>query len=86
MMKSKTPISDAVKKAVKRSGLSRYEICKRAGIDQAAMSRFMAGKTGLTTTSLDALADVLGLRIVADGPAKVLPADKPGRKPTAKGR
>jgi transcriptional regulator with XRE-family HTH domain len=80
MMESKTPISDAVRKAVERSGLSRYEICKRAGIDQAAMSRFMAGKTGLTTTSLDALADVLGLRIVADGPVNVLPAEKPGRK------
>jgi len=29
----------------------------------------MAGKTGLTTTGLDALADVLGLRIVVNGPA-----------------
>jgi hypothetical protein len=37
------------------------------GIDQAAMSRFMAGKAGLTTASVDALADVLGLDVVVAG-------------------
>lgn len=57
-------ISSAVRRAIEASSLSRYAICKAAGIDQAAMSRFMAGKSGLTTASLDALADVLGLEIV----------------------
>ena len=50
---------------VDRSGLSRYRICRLAGIDQASFSRFMAGKVGLSLPTLDALADVLGLDVVA---------------------
>ena len=76
-------ISGAVRQAIQASGLSRYAICKAAGIDQAAMSRFMSGASGLTTASLDALAEVLGLRVVAEGPVKVLPSAKPGRKAKA---
>jgi transcriptional regulator with XRE-family HTH domain len=63
------PISTAVRRAIERSGLSRYEICKATGIDKAGLSRFMTGERGLTTASLDKLAPLLGLRIVVE-PAK----------------
>lgn len=79
-------LSDQVRWAVESSGASRYSLCKAAGIDQGQFSRFMAGTMGLSMNALDALAEVLGLRIVADGPVNVLPAEKPGRKPKAKGR
>ena len=56
-------LTDQVRRAVNDSPLSRYAICKAAGIDQAVMSRFMAGKAGLSLKSLDALADALGLEL-----------------------
>ena len=39
--------SDEIRRAVDGCGMSRYEICKRIGLDQAVMSRFMSGKAGL---------------------------------------
>ncbi len=57
----KTTISDQIRRAIETSGLSRYEICRRAGVDQATMSRFMARKRGVNTTTLDRLAEVLNL-------------------------
>ncbi len=68
MGKKRVKLSDQVRRAVDESGLSRYAICKALGMDQAIMSRFMTGKGGLSMAKLDALADLLGLRIVADRP------------------
>jgi len=82
---SKKRLTDQVRRAIEKSGVSRYRICREAGIDQASISRFMAGKTGLTLASLDRLADVLGLDVVARGPVRVSPPDKRGPKPK-KGR
>lgn len=70
MSKRQTSLTNQVRRAILASGLSRYRISQETDVDQAALSRFMAGKTGLTLASLDALADVLGLRIVADRPRK----------------
>ena len=77
MSKTRTQFSDQIRQAVEASGLSRYRICKDAGIDQAAFSRFMAGKVGLSMPTVDALADVLGLDVVA---CKRIDAAKSGRK------
>ena len=49
------------------------------------MSKCMAGYSGLSIATLDALADVLGLDVVAHGPVNVPPLGRPGRKPK-KGR
>jgi transcriptional regulator with XRE-family HTH domain len=57
--------SDQIRAAVDASGLSRYAICKAIGFNQGAMSRFMAGKGGLSMEMLDRLADLLGLAVVA---------------------
>jgi transcriptional regulator with XRE-family HTH domain len=62
--------SDQIRAAVDGSGLSRYRICKDVGIAQATLSRFMNGKGGLSMDSLDRLAALLNLRIVADGRGK----------------
>ena len=78
MGKKRIRFSDQIRQAVDSSGLSRYRICKEAGIDQATFSRFMSGKVGMALPTLDVLADVLGLDIVmtkntdaADGGRKV---------------
>jgi transcriptional regulator with XRE-family HTH domain len=57
-------LSDQVRDAVSASGLSRYAICREIRLSQAAMSRFMTGKTGLNMATLDRLAELLGLTIV----------------------
>ena len=64
-------LTTQIRAAVDSSDRTRRSLCLSAGIDEASLSRFMAGKTGLSNANLDALADVLGLRIVADAkPAK----------------
>lgn len=84
--KRRTKLSDQIRQAIDASGVSRYRICKQIGLDQALLSRFMQGRSGLSVQNLDALADVLRLRIVADGPPKVAPPEKSGPKPKKKGR
>ena len=80
-MKRKS-LSDQVRQAVDESGLTRYRVCKECGLDQGAFSHFMAGKIGMKLSNLDAVADLLDLRIVAGGnPRNVEPNQKPGPKP-----
>jgi transcriptional regulator with XRE-family HTH domain len=79
MDKKRIKLSAQVRRAVDAASVTRYAICKTAGIDHATFSRFMAGKTGLSMETLDALADTLGLDIVANGPVRVLPPAKAGR-------
>jgi len=62
-MKKQAAFSDEIRCAVDGSGMSRYEICKRIGLDQAVMSRFMTGKSGLGLKTLDRLAPLLDLHI-----------------------
>ena len=53
-----------IKTAIKASGQSRYRISQETGIAQSQLSRLMRGRTGLTVTTLETLADYLGLEIV----------------------
>ena len=66
MTKRRDKLTDQIRRAIDESGVSRYRLWKETGIDQAVLSRFMAGKAGMTLKSLDVLADALGLRVVAD--------------------
>jgi transcriptional regulator with XRE-family HTH domain len=54
---------DAIRKAIERSGQTRYRIAKGTGVSQAHLSRLMSGERGLSVESLELLADHLGLRI-----------------------
>ncbi len=53
-----------VREAVERSGMSRYQLSRQSGVDEAALSRFVHGG-GLSMDSLDAIAAVLNLDVVA---------------------
>jgi ribosome-binding protein aMBF1 (putative translation factor) len=66
MTRRRDKLTDQIRRAINESGVSRYRLWKETGIDQAVLSRFVAGKAGMTLKSLDVLADALGLRIVAD--------------------
>ena len=66
MTRRRDKLTDQIRRAINEFGVSRYRLWKETGIDQAVLSRFVAGKAGMTLKSLDVLADALGLRIVAD--------------------
>lgn len=63
--------SDQVRSAIRRSGLSRYRLAQESGVDQACLCRFLQG-SGVTTTTLDALAKVLRLSVEMTGPTKAV--------------
>ena len=61
--KQRLSLSDELRQAVERSGVSRYGIWQQTGIDQGSLSKFMDGERGLGLESIDKLADLLGLHI-----------------------
>ena len=65
MKRKPVKLSEQVRRAVEKSGMSRYAICKAIGMHESVMSRFMNGKGGLQQDGLDALADLLELDVVA---------------------
>lgn len=64
--KQRLSLSDELRQAIERSGLSRYSIWQQTGIDQGSLSKFMDGERGLGMESIDKLADLLGLHIAAE--------------------
>jgi transcriptional regulator with XRE-family HTH domain len=72
--------SEQLRKIIEECGTSRYALCQQAGISEAVISRFLAGKQGITLATLDKLATALGLSLSA--PIGRAPRRKPrGRKP-----
>lgn len=67
-------LSDQIRYVIDDAGLSRYAISQLTDIDQAALSRFMHGKSGLSLDALDRLGECLDLSITS------------GRKPGKKGK
>lgn len=57
--------SDQLRDIIRDCELSRYEISKRTGIDQSALTRFMSGERGLSMEALDTLAEYLELDIIS---------------------
>ena len=63
MKPMREPFSAILRRAIIESGLSRYAVSVRSGVDQATLSRFIAGKRGLNLDSIDKLVDVLDLEV-----------------------
>jgi len=78
MERKRPKLSDAVRRAVREYAGPRAAICRAARINEGLLSHFMAGQKGLSLASLDRLADVLGLRIVQEGPQRIPPPAKEG--------
>ena len=81
MSKKRITMNEQVRRAIRESGVSRYAIFKACGLHKRGLSLFMNGKRGLNLTTVDALADVLGLALVVRKPVRVSPPAKPGPKP-----
>jgi hypothetical protein len=57
------PLSDQLRIAIVKSGISRYEISKQTGVSQAALSKFVLGHRGMSIKAIDAVGLFLGLSI-----------------------
>jgi transcriptional regulator with XRE-family HTH domain len=64
-MASRVRLSDQIRRAIDASGMSRYAICKEIELSESTMSRFMAGRGGLSVEMLDRIGEVLNLNITA---------------------
>lgn len=70
MPKRRVKLSEQIRRAIARCGMTRYGISQETGIDQSTLTRFMSGERGLPTKTLDTLADFLNLNIVVGGRTK----------------
>ena len=63
-MTKKEPFNEQLRRAIRDSELSRYQIWQRTGILQSTLSRFMNEGCGLSMESVDKLVECLDLRLV----------------------
>jgi len=59
-------ISESLRAAVQAAldrGITRYVVAKGSGVDHTALSRFLVGGRDLRVSTVDALADYLGLEL-----------------------
>jgi transcriptional regulator with XRE-family HTH domain len=57
--------SEQLRKIIRTSGMTRYQIAKESKVSEATLSRFMARKSSVTLDVVDALAGVLRVSIVS---------------------
>jgi hypothetical protein len=68
MAKKRTPLSEQIRRAIRGCGMTRYRICKEIGLTQPSMTRFMADAASLSLDTIDKIAELLELNIVAGKP------------------
>lgn len=79
MARKALSVSDQIRAAIDASSMSRYRLCKKAGLSEATMSRFMSGKGGLSMEMLDRIGTTLPLRIVIDSAIRERGRQKRGK-------
>lgn len=72
-----TTIADALRAAIKDSGLSYSELAKRAKLAESSISRFMQGQRDLTLQVAGRLCLVLGLGLTKVGDVLTEPLSSP---------
>lgn len=63
MKKKRTKLDDQIRQAIQESGLTLYAISERTGINYAALHRFVHRKVDARISSVDKLAELLGLTL-----------------------
>ena len=63
-------LTDEIREAIDKCGVSRYRLCQELGIAQSTLSRFMNGKGGFSFDVLDRLARRLDLHIAVNRRSK----------------
>ena len=72
--------TEQIREAIRQSGLSQFAISRLSGVDQAALSRFMSGRRGLTLKSIDGLAEVLNLSVAVGEASSKQVGTRKGKK------
>jgi transcriptional regulator with XRE-family HTH domain len=73
-------IAEQLRRAIERSGMTRYRISQESGISEAVLSRFANGRSDLSLANVEALCEALRLRFM------LIPKDKSGDKKPQKGK
>lgn len=63
--------AEAVRNAIRQSGVSAYRLARNSGVQEASLSRFLSGKCRLRLDTIDRLAGCLSLELVKLGRAIV---------------
>ena len=59
------PLSEQLREAIEKSGMTRYELAKRTGVSQCSLSKFiLRQRPGLSFDAMDRVGQELGLVIV----------------------
>lgn len=67
MAKTKPAVlSEQLREAIRKSGLSMLAVARGAELDKATMSRFLSGERGLRLDAVDKLCALLRLRLMAE--------------------
>lgn len=56
-------IEDELRRIIADSETTRYRIAQETGIDQGALSHFMAHRRGMTPANIEKILDLLGLEL-----------------------
>jgi transcriptional regulator with XRE-family HTH domain len=64
-------LSEQLRDAIEKAGVSRYEISKATGVSQSTLSKFVLGtRPGLSFDAMDRIGEYLGLVLVKKQPKK----------------
>jgi transcriptional regulator with XRE-family HTH domain len=64
-------LSEQLRAAIEKAGVSRYEISQATGVSQPSLSKFVLGqRPGLSFDAMDRIGEYLGLEIVKKHPKK----------------
>jgi transcriptional regulator with XRE-family HTH domain len=76
MRKKKPTITESLRTAIQRSGLTGYRVAQGAGVPEPTVRRLIRGGTSIRLDKADRLAAFLGLQLVPD-PEAVPPEPTP---------
>ena len=76
MSNQESILTDVLKAALTRSGLTTYRVARGAGVPESSILRFLRGDTSIRLDKADKLAAYLGLHLVPD-PNAVPPEPTP---------
>jgi transcriptional regulator with XRE-family HTH domain len=58
-------LSDQIRRAIREASVTPAELARATGVAESSLSRFLAGRHGLTLRSLDRVCQALHLKIVS---------------------
>jgi len=74
---TRVPLADALRRAIRESGMSFNELGRLAGVDPAQLSRFASGHRGLTVAVASRVCLALGYELSQTGEAVSEPLPEP---------